>query len=248
MPPLRVHATAGHEAEAEALARRLGVASGAGPARATLVVTDAGLVAGSGDPDGVREAAWLAAGGLRVTFAEARRGAEPVVRAVRAAVTPEGRVVDATAGLGVDAGTLWRAGLRVTMIERDPALAALLADGLRRLREADAPGHERLTLVEGDARERLAALDGRPDVVYLDPMYPRARGGAKRRAAAWLRAWLAESGPDPDEDARELLRVARRVARRRVVVKRPLRGPQLAPGVSGALRGTTTRFDLYPPD
>ena len=245
--PLRVHAAPGHESEAEALAARLGASYGPGPARAALVLTDAGLVAASGDPDGHRDAAQLADGGLQVRFDEARRGAEPVVRAVRAAVATDGRVVDATAGLGADAGALWRAGLRVTMLERDPVLAALLADGLRRLREADAPGHERLTLVEGDARERLAALAWRPDVVYLDPMYPRARGGAKRRGAAWLRAWLGEPGADPDEDARELLRVARRVARRRVVVKRPLRGPELAPGVSGALRGTTTRFDLYPP-
>jgi 16S rRNA (guanine1516-N2)-methyltransferase len=133
------------------------------------------------------------------------------------------------------------------MIERDPVLAALLADGLRRLRDADAPGHERLTLVEGDARVRLPGLATPPDVVYLDPMYPRLRGGAKRRGAAWLRAYLGEPGPDPDAEARELLRVARSVARRRVVVKRPLRGPDLAPGASGALRGTTTRFDLYPP-
>jgi 16S rRNA (guanine1516-N2)-methyltransferase len=240
--PLRIDATPGHEAEAEALARRLGVPYGTGPARAALLWSDAGLAATSGDAEGGGGGR-----GLRVVFDEARRGTEPVVRAVRPAVAAGGRVVDATAGFGVDAGALWRAGLHVTMLERDPVLAALLADGLRRLREAGAPGHERLTLVEGDARARVPALGWRPDVVYLDPMYPRARGGAKRRGAAWLRAYLGEPGPDPDEDARELLRVARRVATRRVVVKRPLRGPQLAPGVSGALRGTTTRFDLYPP-
>jgi 16S rRNA (guanine1516-N2)-methyltransferase len=244
---VRVLATPGHEAEAEALARRLGLPYGAGPARLVLVASDAGLVAAGGDPDGHGDATRRARGGLRVAFDAARPGAEPVVRAVRAAVGPDGRVVDATAGLGGDAGALWRAGLRVTMVERDPLLAALLADGLRRLREARTAGHERLELCVGDARERLLELGWRPDVVYLDPMYPRARGGAKRRGAAWLRAHLGDPGPDPDADARELLRVARRVARRRVVVKRPLRGPELAPGVSGALRGTTTRFDLYPP-
>lgn len=256
LEPLRVRAAPGHERAAQDLARRLGVPFGPGPSRATLLACDAGLIASGGealtpaahDPGIADEAAVrLASRGVRVVFDAARRGAEPVVRAVRPAVGPDGRVVDATAGLGVDAGALWRAGLQVTMLERDPVLLALLEDGLRRLRGAATSGHERLTLEAGEARDRLATLPWRPDVVYLDPMYPRSRGGAKRSGAAWLRAWLGEPGPDDDEAARELLRIARAVARRRVVVKRPLRGPELAPGVSGALRGTTTRFDLYAP-
>jgi 16S rRNA (guanine1516-N2)-methyltransferase len=254
--PLRVRAAPGHERAAERLARRLGVPYGPGPSRATLVVCDAGLVAADGDAeaDALADpasadvgAARRAVVGLRVAFDLGRPGVEPLVRAVRPAVGADGRVVDATAGLGADAAALWRAGLRVTMLERDPVLAALLEDGLRRLREADPPGCERLTLEVGDARDRLTSLPWRPDVVVLDPMYPRSRGGAKRRGAAWLRAWLGEPGEEDDEAARELLQVARGVARRRVVVKRPLRGPELAPGVSGALRGTTTRFDLYAP-
>jgi 16S rRNA (guanine1516-N2)-methyltransferase len=50
-----------------------------------------------------------------------------------------------------------------------------------------------------------------------------------------------------DEDAAELVEVARQVARDRVVVKRPLKAPDLAPGASHRFTGTSIRYDLYMP-
>ena len=259
--PLRVLAAVGHEAAARRLADALGVPFGPGPTERTLVLDEGGLAAAAGIEPGrepMHSPAELARRGIRVELREARPGAETLLRAVRVSVPGHAplHVVDATGGLGGDAGALWRGGLRVTVIERDPVVAALLEDGLRRVRSDDPEGGARIALLHGDARERLRDLaddpTGRPEVVYLDPMYPRGRGGAKRRGAAWLRSWLGTgeahgSTAEDAEEERDLLRVAREVAVRRVVVKRPLRGPELAPGVSGAIRGTTTRFDLYAP-
>ena len=51
-----------------------------------------------------------------------------------------------------------------------------------------------------------------------------------------------------DLDASALLTLARRYVGRRVVVKRPLGAEPLAgPAPSGAIRGTTVRYDIYPP-
>jgi 16S rRNA (guanine1516-N2)-methyltransferase len=246
LPVLRVVADPGHEVRAHALATRLGARYGVGPARFELHVGAGGL--------GVRAAAGDDAGAppLVLDLAARRPGGEAIVRAVRGRrAARDLRVVDATAGLGGDAAALLRAGLRVTLIERDPLLAVLLEDALTRWGEVEdeeeAARARAATLRIGDARVLLERLRPPPDVVYLDPMYPRLRGGAKRRAAAWLRAWTGERAADAEDEDRELLAAARAVARRRVVVKRPGKAPPLAPGVSGALRGSTTRFDLYAP-
>lgn len=245
LPALRVVADPGHVDRARGLAARLGARYGRRPARFELHVGAGGL--------GVRSVTGDGRGPPRALDLAARRpGGEAVVRAVRGRrAARDLHVVDATAGLGGDAAALLRAGLRVTLIERDPLLAVLLEDALARWGEAededDAARARAATLRVGDARVVLPRLRPPPDVVYLDPMYPRLRGGAKRRSAAWLRAWTGERAPGADDEDRELLAVARAVARRRVVVKRPAKAPPLVPGVSGSLRGSTTRFDLYAP-
>jgi len=75
----------------------------------------------------------------------ARRGkqasTELLVRAMRGSGSaPANTVVDLTAGAGRDAFLLACAGHRVLAVERSPVLAALLADAVRRLRLAEAPG------------------------------------------------------------------------------------------------------------
>lgn len=160
------------------------------------------------------------------------------------------RVVDATAGLGMDAWTMALAGAEVTMWERSPVLAALLRDGIRRMRaHARAEWREagsRMSLVESDARTLPAATAPPalpPEVVYVDPMFP-----PKRRSSALasreVRFIGAMVGEDPD--AAELLAAARRVATSRVVVKRPHHAPPLGPGASHSLESTLLRFDVYP--
>jgi hypothetical protein len=161
-----------------------------------------------------------------------RPGRDPLLRAV-----PPGSVIDATAGLAFDAAVLIAAGREVTLIERHPALCAILADAIERWRAIPAP-----TLHAGDARILLREL--RADVVIVDPMYPSPRGRARKGEALHLLRALVGG----DDDQAGLLAVARRAARARVVVKRPLDAPPLA-GLppSGSLVGRTVRFDLYPP-
>jgi 16S rRNA (guanine1516-N2)-methyltransferase len=240
--PARVTAAPGFEAEAKALAARLDLPYGEAPARFELRLAAAGLGLRPARGPDADAAPWT------IDLARRRPGGEAVVRAVRGRFPAAGlRVADATAGLGGDAGALARAGMRVVAIERDPLLAALLEDAVARWRRAEPEAAARLELRLGDARELLPRLRPAPEVVLLDPMFPPAGGGAKRRPAAWLRAWTGPREAGADAGERELLAVARRTARRRVVVKRPRKGPDLAPGVGGRRLGTTVRFDLYAP-
>jgi len=153
------------------------------------------------------------------------------------------QVLDATAGLGSDAFLLAAHGCRVTACERDPVVAALLRDGIRRA-EADerlAPIMTRMTLSAGDVRE----MDWGPatfEIVYLDPMFPPSGNSARvKKAMSALQRLLGEYAANEG-----LLSLARSLASQRVVVKRGRHSPALeatTPDLS--FTGRSSRYDVY---
>lgn len=156
-------------------------------------------------------------------------------------------VVDATAGLGRDAFVLASLGCRVQMFERHPVVAALLEDGLQRgYQNAEIGGwlRERLTLIHASSLEGLSSLAEKPDVVYLDPMYPHRQKSALVKKE--MRVFQTLVGADEDADG--LLEPARRLAKKRIVVKRPDYAPPLAGmATQSAVVTKSHRFDIYPP-
>jgi 16S rRNA (guanine1516-N2)-methyltransferase len=172
---------------------------------------------------------------------------QPLARAVGLKGGANPTVVDATAGLGRDGFVLASLGARVTLLERSPILAALLADGLARAASHAEVGGAilpRLHLVCADGRDwlRRCPATQRPEVVYLDPMYPaREKSALVKKEMRFLQALLGK-----DEDAPELLAAALTCASKRVVVKRPKGAPPLAgPPPSGAVVSKNTRYDIY---
>ncbi|NOR52038.1 MAG: 16S rRNA methyltransferase [Gammaproteobacteria bacterium] len=154
-------------------------------------------------------------------------------------------VIDATAGWGRDAFLLASLGCRVTMIERSPIVAALLEDGLKRAQADPEIGDmvtDCLKLVSADAVDWLSHCVIKPDVIYLDPMFPhRVKTAQVKKESFYLQQLL---GPATDGD--ELLEAALVVAQKRVVVKRPKQAPLLAgkkPTHSYTTKGH--RFDAY---
>lgn len=123
---------------------------------------------------------------------------QPLAKAIGLRHGANPTVVDATAGLGRDAFVLANLGAQVTMIERSPILAALLEDGLNRLAtdsEQSDIANIKLQLIQANAIEWLqqqAKTDNRPDVVYLDPMYPHRSKSAlvKKRCVRYAPWWV----------------------------------------------------------
>ena len=161
-------------------------------------------------------------------------------------------VIDMTAGLGRDAAVLALLGCHVTAIERDPIVFALLEDGLRRARDANAADTlaERITLVRADACDYLDALpaEALPEVIYLDPMFPeRTRSALVKKEMRLLSRLLGG-----EDDANRLLDAALRTGCHRVVVKRPLHVPHIAAPLVRQpplqFRGRSARFDVYFPE
>jgi len=156
-------------------------------------------------------------------------------------------VVDATAGLGRDAFVLASLGCKVRMLERNPVVAALLDDGLARgYRDAEIGPwlRERMTLLHASSLTALSELSPKPEVVYLDPMYPHKQKSALVKKE--MRVFQGLVGPDEDADG--LLEPARRLATKRIVVKRPDYAPPMADiAAQAAVVTKSHRFDIYTP-
>jgi Protein of unknown function (DUF548). len=155
-------------------------------------------------------------------------------------------ILDATAGLGRDAFVLATLGCRVRMLERSPVVHALLAAGLERARGEPelAQTLQRMTLERADGRVWLQHCPEhcRPDLVYLDPMFPHPE--QKSLVKKEMRAFRELVGQDAD--AAELLAAALQAARYRVVVKRARKAPPIAGRApSYALEGKSSRYDVY---
>ncbi|GAB3024716.1 class I SAM-dependent methyltransferase [Bowmanella dokdonensis] len=155
-------------------------------------------------------------------------------------------VLDATAGLGRDAFILGSLGCKVSMLERSPVVAALLDDGLRRAAADSELSNwlpERMQLLHESAEKVLSNWEGaKPDVVYLDPMFPHRQKSALVKKE--MRLFQQLLGPDLDADA--LLAPALQLAAKRVVVKRPAGAPYLAQrNPSMESKGKANRFDIY---
>ena len=156
------------------------------------------------------------------------------------------RVLDATAGLGRDGFVLASLGCSVTLIERQPLIAALLEDGLARAAgDRDVgPIVAQMRLLTGNAIELMSDWQGEPpQVIYLDPMFPhRDKSALVKKEMRLFRPFVGD-----DLDAPALLQAALALASHRVVVKRPRKAPVIDGAKPGyTLEGKSSRYDIYP--
>lgn len=172
-----------------------------------------------------------------------RFGQELLLKAVRIkGMSSQLQVVDATAGLGEDSLVMAAAGFDVVLFERDCVIAALLEDALRRAAHDDVlgPATARMHLRCEDSIEGLQSLDHAPDVVFLDPMFPAKQKQAKTNK----KLQLFQKLESPCSDEESLMEAALAAHPRKMVVKRPLKGPALAGRrPSHAIEGKTIRYD-----
>ncbi|PZW83684.1 16S rRNA (guanine1516-N2)-methyltransferase [Pseudomonas sp. 2848] len=245
---IRVEAlVAQFQAQAEAWAQRLGLPLVDEAAEFAVQLGAEGLQ--------IQQLGPQAPGPVRVDFVEGQAAhrrlygggnGQMIAKAVGIAQGVRPRVLDATAGLGKDAFVLASLGCEMTLIERQPLIAALLEDGLARAR-GDAeigPIVARMQLLTGNAIERMRAWEGEaPQVIYLDPMFPhRDKSALVKKEMRVFRPLVGD-----DLDAPALLEAALALATHRVVVKRPRKAPIIEGGKpSHSLEGKSSRYDIYP--
>lgn len=199
---------------------------------------------------------------LRADFArmfprlkQGRLQQELLVKAARVKGVEHPWAIDATAGFGEDSLLLAAAGFTVDLYEQDCVIAALLQDALDRAAEdqalADAVARMRLHAGEDSIaglHQTVASIEqgelAAPDVVYLDPMFPERT----KSAAVKKKFQLLHHLEQPCADEETLVQAALAVHPRKVVIKRPVKGPLLA-GVkpSYQLAGKAVRYDVLVP-
>jgi len=154
-------------------------------------------------------------------------------------------LLDATCGTGKDSLLFLKLGAKLLSFERSSLMAPLLWDAHRRALEHPELGpllEQNLTLQFKDAQTLdLEELPFRPDVIFLDPMFPPK----KKKALPKKEMVLFSNLIGKDEDQENLLHWALSLAKKRVVLKRPLWAPTLTPEPTLSFKGTKIRFDTY---
>ena len=159
--------------------------------------------------------------------------------------------IDATAGLGEDSLLLAASGYRVLMYEKDPVTFCLLEDAInhalslpdeseyKALKEA-AARMEAYNEDSIDSMERMADKGINPDIVFLDPMFPER----KKSSLVGKKLQILQALESPCENEEDLLNAAINLNPKRIIIKRPPKGPYLA-GVkpSFSYTGKSVRID-----
>lgn len=156
------------------------------------------------------------------------------------------RAVDATAGFGEDSLLLAAAGFSVRLYEYNPVTAILLEDALQRAAQVPELSDivSRMGLLKEDSVEAMPRLPFAPDVILLDPMFPaRQKSGLIRK-----KLQLIQKLEKPCADEETLMKAALAARPKKIVIKRPAKGPYLAgirPGYS--IEGKVIRYDCIVP-
>lgn len=154
--------------------------------------------------------------------------------------------LDATAGLGEDSFLLAASGFHVTLCERDPIIACLLRDMLRRASETAelAEIAARMEFIECDSVGYMRSLQTAPDVIFLDPMFPERRKSGLIKKKLQLIGRLEQ----PCDDEAALLSAAVELSPAKIIIKRPAKGAYLA-GVKPdySITGRAVRYDCVVP-
>lgn len=151
--------------------------------------------------------------------------------------------IDATAGMGEDSILLAAYGYRVTMYEQNPVVAALLRDAMRRASSHPELAEiiSRMNLVEGNSIEHMKELEISPDLIYLDPMFP----ARKKSGLINKKLQLIQKLEQPCFEEEALLEAALALHPKKIVIKRPLKGTNLAnKKPSYTIKGKAIRYDI----
>ena len=146
------------------------------------------------------------------------------------------RVLDLSAGLGIDAVFLAQLGFSVVAVERNPLIWLSLNEALKQS-QLD------IEFVFGEALSVLAESKIEADIIYFDPMFPeKSKSALPRQEMVFFKKLV---GGDEDSVA-VLQKSLQQQGVKRVVVKRPLKAPFLGERKpQSSLKGKLIRFDIY---
>ncbi len=158
---------------------------------------------------------------------------EPLVKAVKIkGIEPKDLLVmDGTAGLGEDSFLLAAAGYNVILYEANLTIGKLLEDALLRGKE-DAYISDIVSRMELRLEDSLLAMENiakqenksmsfrRPDIIFLDPMFPKRR----KSSLVKKKLQLFQDLEKPCKDENAMIMAAIKLKPQKIVVKRGIKG------------------------
>ena len=149
------------------------------------------------------------------------------------------RILDLSAGLGIDAVFLAQLGYSVLALERNPLVFLALQTAFEKLPDAQKTN---LKFQFCSAQDFLKTSKLHFDCIYFDPMFPDKKKSALPRQEMILFRNLVGS----DSDSAVVIEQALAFSQvSRIVVKRPLKAPILFGKPRSSIAGKLIRFDVY---
>ncbi|MES2802831.1 MAG: class I SAM-dependent methyltransferase [Bdellovibrionota bacterium] len=144
------------------------------------------------------------------------------------------KLLDLSAGLGIDSVFLMQLGFKVTAIERNPLVYMALKIASAHLPEIEFIYSDSLKFLENVVPEQF-------DVAYFDPMFPEKKKSAlPKQEMVFFKNLIGH-----DEDAVNIVNLAiEKKLFKRFVVKRPLSADSFK-RPAGSIEGKIIRYDIY---
>ncbi len=183
----------------------------------------------------------------RQQFGGGRGQAIAKAMGLKSGITPA--ILDTTAGLAGDAFVLATLGCPITLIERSPIIFALIEDAVERASLSEkfhSILEQGFNIINADANnfitQQLVKNSPKPDVIYIDPMYPERKKSALVKKDMQILQRLHGN----DDTTSQLFENALLYAKKRVVVKRPLYADTISKKVPNtSIKSKKTRYDIY---
>lgn len=151
------------------------------------------------------------------------------------------KILDLTAGMGIDSIFIFKLGCDVTALERSEVIFKKLEKALQEATDIFKTYPGSIQFFHADASQYLNQLTQKPEVIYYDPMYPaKPKSALPKKEMQIFRKLVGD-----DLDGEEVLKLALLKAEKRVVVKRPVYAEPLLKKPSYAIEGKLVRFDVY---
>ena len=158
-------------------------------------------------------------------------------------------ILDTTAGLAGDAFVLATLGCPVTLIECSPIIFSLIENAVERATLSEkfqAILKQGFRIINCDSNnyitDQIEKNSAKPDVIYIDPMYPERKKSALVKKDMQILQRLHEK----NDSMSELLENALLYAKKRVVVKRPIHAETINNRQPNTcIKSKKTRYDIY---
>ncbi|MCB0391313.1 MAG: class I SAM-dependent methyltransferase [Bdellovibrionales bacterium] len=154
------------------------------------------------------------------------------------------KILDLTAGWLKDTWMLLQLGHSVTACEKNQLVYDILSNAVsidRNIKEYSNL-FEHLNLVHQDSLTFIQSNDlSHWDVAYLDPMFPKN----SKTALAGKEMQILQLLVGNETENQDILTQLLQSSIKRIVVKRPLKGPELLSGVNFKVESKASRFDVY---